>query len=246
LSAPDTPPAGGGQAAGAKERLQRISRHFLSEEDEIRRIAVLAGPDELHSLPLDGLARALAGLGRSVAVIDAAAGLVTLTRPDPVPQTAAGHEPSLHPERVMSGLFSAHRPDILLIRSPHPSAAITSCDLVLLDVPAQARGMRAAYLGLKALAQSPRIPPIGITLTGAPGRDEAAVAFGRFALAAQRFLDIRVTSYSYLAADAARGNGRSMTAALLEDIAHLLLEDVRKPDRHRQDSGESKAALGYY
>jgi hypothetical protein len=227
LSLPDAPPAGGGNDPGSKERLQRISRHFLSDEDGIRRIAVVTDPDQPCGFPVDGLARALAGRGRGVAVIDAAAGLFTLTCPDPAPQSATGREPEPGLERVMSKLRDSGPPDILLIASSCSAAPIASCDLALLAVPTHARGMRSAYLALKALAQLASIPPIGVTLTGAQGRDDAAAAYAKFAIAAHRFLDVRITSYSYLAVEAARGTGRSTAAASLEIIARLLLEDAR-------------------
>lgn len=78
MSAPDERPAG----AGTQERLQRISRLFLSEEDEALRIALLTDADGPPGFPVDALARALARRGRSVAVIDAAAGLCSLTYPE--------------------------------------------------------------------------------------------------------------------------------------------------------------------
>lgn len=243
MSAPDTPPDAVGQGPGARERLQRISRHFLSEADEIRRIAALTDPDEPHSLPLDGLVHALAGLGRSVILIDTAAGLVSLTRPDPTPLAAAGREPELDPERAMSRLRGSQPPDLMIVRTPRPAEAFASCHLALLAVPAHNRGMRSAYLRLKTLSQQFRLPPVGITLTGVQARDEAAAAFGKFAVAAQRFLDIRVTSYSYLAAEPAPGIGRGISMASLVGVARLLLEDLYRPEQRGHDGGNPTVAM---
>lgn len=240
MSAPDTP-GGGGRDSGTRERLQRISRHFLSDEGATRRIAVLTDPGEPHHLPPEGLARALAGLGRSVVVVDTAAGLISLTHPDPA---AGSREFDLDPERVLSRLRGSHPCDILIVRSPHPADAGASCDLALLAVPVHARGMRSAYLRLKELARQDHVPAIGITLTDAQDRAEAAAAFARFAGAAQRFLDIRVTSYSYLATAAGRGGtGGNVTGATLDDIARLLLEDGRRQDRQTHAGVEPAAAM---
>lgn len=243
MSAPEPPtPVGGVEESGTRQRLQRISRHFLSDEGAIRRIAVLMDPEEPHALPVEGLARALAGLGCSVAVIDMGAGLLTLT----LPVSPSGQEPE-PPERILARLRGGRPPELLLLPAPLAAADIASCDLALLAVPAQARGMRSAYLGLKALARRGRLPPIGVTLTGAPTPAEAAAAFGKFAVAAQRFLDIRITSYACVAVDANGEAGRGVAASSLKDIARLLLADGRDPDRHRHDGVETRAAaLGFY
>jgi hypothetical protein len=115
-----------------------------------------------------------------------------------------------------------------------PPAAAVPCALALFSVPVQTRGMRTAYLALKTLARHDTAPLIGATLTGARTRGEAAEGFIRFASAAERFLGIRVSSYSYTAAGSARAAGD----AVLDYIARLLLADLRSADDHRDTGGD--------
>lgn len=209
--------------AGPKERLQRISRHFLDEGPAPARIAVLGIAGDADALPVDGLARALAARGVPVAVADTSANLLVLVQREPgmnpIPDDAP---PQTGTEDVLARLRRGPRPDLILVTTPPTD--VQPCALVLLGVPLQARGMRAAYLMLKALARLTPIPVIGATLTGARTRDEASVGFTRFASAAQHFLGIDLVSYSYLAAGRSRGEDE----ASLNDIARLLLADLRR------------------
>jgi hypothetical protein len=220
LSSPDAETTGGGTA---RARLHGISRHFLSD-DVPYRIALCAASDDAPPLPADGLARALADRGRTVACVDSAASLVTLTRRDTEHNLTAERPPGAEPLAVMLAA-----PDLMLIATCG-GHEIAACDLALFAVPARADGLRSAYLRLKALARSDRRPPIGVTLTGADDCRAAARCFDRLAVAARDFLGIELASYSYLPADPRR------TEAALADIARLLLEDrraTRRPDRDR-------------
>lgn len=244
------PPPDGGAGRGAgdsatKDRLHRVSRHFLSEEDELFRIAVLTAPDDPHILPVDGLARALARLGRAVAIIDVTEGLISLIRPhsDYVLRSPAAQESDTGVERFLANMRCNHPPDIMIIAAPPAAAHIAACDLALLAVPAQTDGLRSAYLRLKTLAQLDRTPPhIGITVTGAGSRDEAASRFNAFALAAHNFLGIRVTSYAYLAGEHVRETTHRKRGSPVEDIARLLLDDWRASRQRRQDQDEPEQA----
>ncbi|MBK9132765.1 MAG: hypothetical protein IPM20_14220 [Gammaproteobacteria bacterium] len=208
--------------AGPKERLQRISRHFLDEGPAPARIAVLGIAGDADALPVHGLARALAARGVPVAVADTTASLLELVYRDPgMSSTVEEALPETGTEDMLARLRRGPRPDLMLVTAPPTDAQ--PCALVLLGVPLQARGMRSAYLMLKALAQLAPIPVIGATLTGARTRDEASVGFTRFASAARRFLGIDLVSYSYLAAGRSRGEDE----ASLNDIARLLLADLR-------------------
>ncbi|MBK9132287.1 MAG: hypothetical protein IPM20_11715 [Gammaproteobacteria bacterium] len=209
--------------AGPKERLQRISRHFLDEGPAPARIAVLGIAGDADALPVDGLARALAARGVPVAVADTTAGLLALVQRE-LGMTSAPDDapPEADIGDVLARLRRGPRPDLMLVTAPPTDAQ--PCALVLLGVPLQARGMRAAYLMLKALARLAPMPVIGATLTGARTRDEAAAGFTRFASAARRFLGIDLLSYSYLAAGRSRGEDE----ASLNDIARLLLADLRR------------------
>lgn len=215
---------------GPKERLQNISRHFLDEGHSPRCIAVLGVAENPHAIPIDGLARALAGRGIAVAVTDTAAKLLVHVcqesggiRPatDVAPLSRGREDTLARPRR------GAH-PELTLITTP-PTDART-CSLILLAVPAQAHGMRSAYRRLKGLARLNPMPAIGITLTDARTCDEATAGFARFASAARHFLGIGVASYSYLAAGRTHGEDE----ASLNDIARLLLADLRRADQTDQ------------
>lgn len=219
MSAPEPQPAR--DSAAAKDRLQRIGRFFLSEDGGIFRIAVLTDPADTAVFPLDLLARALARHGRSVAVVDTA-GLCSLTLSCPAPGEAASAQ-----ERALAALRTPPVPDLALLATKDSGARTAGCDLILLPVPVRSDGMRSAYLRLKALARSGHAPPVGVLITGAAGREEAAAGFGNFARAALRFLDLRVASYSYLAAEHMAHGQRSADTAL-DGAARLLLRDWRQ------------------
>jgi hypothetical protein len=210
LSPPDE--EGGGTA---RARLHDISRHFLSDDAAVYRIALCAVPNEAPALMADKLARALAGRGRTVACVDTDAGLISLIRRD------TGHNPMA--ERLaesMRSLATLSAPDVMIVTT-HASNEITACDLALFTVPAQASELRSAYLRLKALARSDPMPRIGITLTGTDDPRKAARCFIKLALAARDFLGIEIVSYAYLP-DAA---DRHRTGNAMDDVARLLLED---------------------
>ncbi len=219
---------------GSRQRLRRISGHFLSEDREPVRIAVFGAQDDPHALPVDALARALAGRGAAVAVDDTPSGVVALVRPDPDGARAGAIEAS--PRTGFEGWLARLRcdqpPDLLLVTAAQ--AAAVSCALALFSVPVQTRGMRSTYLALKTLVRHDPAPLIGVTVTGTRTRGEAAEGFRHFASAAERFLGIRVSSYSFIVA----GAPRAACDAALDDIARLLLADLRPADDHRETGGE--------
>jgi len=219
---------------GSRQRLRRISGHFLSEDREPVRIAVFGDPADPCALQVDALARALAVRGAAVAVDDTLSGVVALVRPDPDGARAGAIEapPRTGFEGWLARLRCDQPPELMLITAAQ--AAAVSCALALFSVPVQTRGMRSAYLALKTLARHDPAPLIGATITGARTRGEAAEGFRCFAAAAERFLGIRVASYSYIAA----GSERAAGDAVLDDIARLLLADLRPADDPRETGGE--------
>ncbi|MBK8161926.1 MAG: hypothetical protein IPK65_01870 [Gammaproteobacteria bacterium] len=221
--------------------MRRISGHFLSEDREPVRIAVFGDPADPCALPVDGLARALAVRGAAVAVDDTISGVVTLVRPAPDGARAGAIE--MPPRTGFEGLLARLRCDLppeLMLVTASPAAAVP-CTLALFSVPVQTRGMRSAYLALKTLARHDTAPLVGATLTGARTRGEAAEGFMRFASATERFLGIRVASYSYTAA----GSARAADGAVLDNIARMLLADLCSADDHRDTDGDPGPPSAY-
>lgn len=218
----------------ARERLARISHHFLSDTEPAAtggtitvRLAVLTVRDTPQTLPVHDLARALALRGRAVSVVDLADGLVSSIRPAVAPEklaeqvrppAGAGASAPTTP-----GLDTRCDIDTLMVVAQRPEPQLSGCDSVLLPVPYDPQGMYRAYDGAKRLLGCARPPTLGVTITGATGRAEAEAAFEKFARATMRFLEITPTSYAYLdgAADA------DQQTAQLSSIAALLLEDWR-------------------
>lgn len=230
---------------GARERLHRISHHFLSEEATLFRLALLTDPDGLQTLQIDALARALAACGKSVTVIDPACRLISTVRP--APGSASGLIAEGIPDngigRVMEGMRRTEPPDITIIAAPAADAHVADCSAVLLDVPAHPAGMRNAYARLKECASLHQPRGIGITITQAADRNAAESCFNKFALAAYNFLGLRITSYSYLAVSHDQSANHREASAQMACIARLLLNDWRGTGQRRQDEAETKESI---
>jgi len=207
-------------------RLARISHHFLSGGRTLRvlAVAVEAGDDSGFSAKL---ARALARLGNTVAVIDGEDCVVFYTgggRP-------LSREPNLAAERLREYWEDCRNPAVLLV--PADGALAGQRTNLLIPVPVDDAGTRQAYLRLKAFAGPPP-SSVGITVIGTSDRFQAEAAYQRFAAAAYRFLGIEVASYSYLLGGWTPADG---TDPRFENIAALLLEDWRResPEKAGRD-----------
>lgn len=206
----------------ARDRLARISHHFLSEAENLGidhaadlRLAVFDDPDARGRLSIDALARALALEGREVGVIDPPTGLVSLVR------AAAAPEPVVATAPTMDATRAPWKIDTLLIAASRAGKQLEGCSSVLLPLPCSRAGMRRAFARLKSLMQDARPPLLGVTVIGAADRASAEACFDRFARATVKFLGLTPQSYAYTGALA----HTDRQVAQLKTIAQLLLQD---------------------
>jgi hypothetical protein len=220
---------GQGSNDQARGRLARISHHFLSDNRTLRVLAVGVerGDDSQFCARL---ARALAGLGITVALVEDDDCLVFYTG-----GRALRREPILAPERLKDYWEDCRSPGVLML--PAEDALGGHRANVLIPVPVDDVDMRQAYRRLKQIA-SGSVSSVGITITGTSDRFQAEAAYQRFAAAAYRFLGLEVASYSYLLGGWTPAPGIDPQ---FENIAALLVEDWRKesPEKAGRDTAPS-------
>lgn len=226
----------------ARERLSRISHHFLSEDEQrgatdapLFFVAVPpVGTDEPHPLPLERLARELVRAGSSIAVQDADRAGISLMYPGGLleehPDQRRGNGDAGDIRRLLERGRAQRRPDIVL--TTELPAAVDAVDfaVALIVVPADVPQMRGAFLRLKELVASrdraPMVP--GVTVYGTQDPTRAECSFNKFAYAADHFMGVTVTSYGWLSRDdgSAAASDRSGESSLRR-IVNLLLADWR-------------------
>lgn len=222
----------------ARERLARISHHFLSDAptpitdgSAVLRIAVSVDPDAPRDLPVDDLGRVLGLRGRAVNVIDLATGLMSLVRPVPASGHIAGPRYSTDeltdPAAAIRDLDIREDADLLVVVAQRAEPQLPACDLVLLPVPCDPGGMYRAYCRAKTLLRCTPSRMLGVTITGAADRASAESGFDKFARATLRFLGVKPISYAYLTGAA----DMDQRIAQLASIAGLLLDDRRAGNR---------------
>lgn len=212
----------------ARDRLTRIGHLFLSEDRRQLRFTLLARDEQQETLRAIDLARALTRLGKTVAVLEPDQAMIQQIRmlPDTDSFYVTGNagEPPGRQERPSSYAGATGDAEIMIIASA-PAANARTTPFVLLAVPADATGMRRAWLDLKALAGNgvPDANPaaIGVTIVNAGTLEEAEAGFGKFAGAAQRFLGLELVSYACLTRD---GLDREPQ---LRNIAALLFAELQ-------------------
>jgi len=249
------------QASGrSRERLERISHHFLSGPDERSAaggrtpplIPVLAAPGA--DLPLALLPQAFLARGRSSAVLDARRGVRTASRPDPSDPT---HPQASAPPAVRGGgggpadLEGLLRDAAALDPAPDLCLAPLAADdwplpggfgRPLLLARTDRDGVREAYLCLKALAMAGHAGPVGVVMAAAPDEEAARRHFDLLAEGALRFLGLEAVSYGYAPepppahapVDLLGPGPEARLAAALDGIARLLATDLEAdlaPDR---------------
>lgn len=241
-------------SSASKERLERISHHFLSGTAE-RPAPSGNRPLLLPVLPVPGaedfplvlLTQALLARGRSTAVLDPRRGVRTATRPDP---SEPSHPDASAPPAVRGG---GGGPALSLAGLAEAAAALTPAPELclvpvaaddwplpagfgrpLLAVPARQEGVREAYRHLKRLAAAGHRGPVGVVITAADEEASARLHFDKLAEGALRFLELEVFSYGCLPAPPAPhapvdllGPGpEGLLATALEGVARLLCHDL--------------------
>ncbi len=208
----------------SRDRLSRIGHHFLSEDRRHLHMTLFPRHDDPHPLRAIDLARALARLGTRVAVIEPEHGTLLSFRPLPEPDTvsvtAMRSELRGGQTRQTNYADKSCGIEVTIIESTTTAHAMTA-PFILIATPADAAGMRHAWLDLKALADGMTPPPVGVTITGANSLDEAAYCYGKFAAAAERFLGLELVSYACLLRD------RQNHERELRNIATLLIADYQ-------------------
>lgn len=248
------------QAAGlnARERLARISHHFLSE-DEQRGAAdaplfFLAAPSldaGRHCLTPEHLAGAFARAGRSVAAFDGRGEGPSFLYPPRAPSEHPGtarHDGRIR--QLLAGGRPQAPPDIVVTTRMAP-IALEAGDfaVTLLAVPPDCEGMRRAFVDLKRLTAGagPRPNVIGVTVCDALDQAQAERCFERFALAAYRFLGLTLPSYGWLPpAHGSAAAGDHAGTAHLSDIVDLLLDDWRAWNERRAAAPSGGADAQYH
>lgn len=213
-----------GSGRSSRDRLSRIGHHFLSEERRRPHITLFAGNDGSPPLRAIDLARALARLGTRVAIIEPEHGTILNFRLLPEPDTifVTGMRGELRGGQTsQTGYADPLGGAEVMINESTTTGQPGLGSLVLLAVPADAVGMRRAWLDLKALANETATPAIGVTITDAINVDEAEYCYRKFAGAAERFLGMELFSYACLLRDRQNHHGE------LRNIASLLITDFR-------------------
>jgi hypothetical protein len=207
----------------SRERLSRIGHHFLSEDRRRPHLSLFTRADDPDSLHAIDLARALARLGKGVTVIEPGLGTMLHFRllPDADTYSVTGTRRELRggQDRQTGFTDTRHGSTITIIDST-TTARIDPASFALLAIPADATGMRRAWLDLKALASDSLPSAIGVTITGAATLEDADCCYGRFAAAVDRFLGLEPVSYACLLRD------RQNRALELRNIAALLIADL--------------------
>ncbi len=207
---------------GARDRLSRIGALFLSDDCRRAVIALHAvpGPQTLRAIELasalasHGYPATLSGAGHGpplqIRLLPCADSFIVTGKPKEL--RAGIHRHNM--ETTTQGIA-----EFVIIESTRTAHADT-IPFVLLAVPADANGMRRAWIELKTIASGARPAIIGATITGVADIDEAEDCHARFAAAAERFLGIEVVSYACLLRD---GQNREEE---LRNIAALLVADL--------------------
>lgn len=207
-----------------RDRLTRIGHLFLSEDRRQLRFTLLARHDDAETLNAVELARALTRLGKTVGVFEPATGMIhhlrVLPNADTSSVTRISAEPGLDPQRPTGYVSSTGDAEIMIIASS-PASYARMTPFVLLAVPADANGMRRAWLDLKALAGYRMPDAIGATIVNAGTLEEADDRFERFAIAAKRFLGLELVSYACLTRDSRTREQE------LRNVAALLFAELR-------------------
>lgn len=216
-------------SSASKERLERISHHFLSAPGDgppkgprvpllVPVVAVPGGPE----LPLESLSQALLARGRPAVVLDARRD--ARTPPRPSPSTQAHPEPPVPPEPQFGGDGPAPPP---APAAGHPGDAVETARALdpapdiclvplsadawplpkafarpLLAVPAHRDGLREAFLCAKQAHAWGLRGAVGVVMTDAPDSAAAARQFEHLAEALWRFLGLDAVSYGALPAPA--------------------------------------------
>jgi len=211
-------------SSASKERLERISHHFLSAPGDgpapgarvplmVPVVAVAGAP----AFPLEELSQALLARGRPAVVLDARRDVRTPSRPTPSteahqetpvpPGDPAGGdglarpaEPLAHPGEALDAARTLDPvPDFCLVPVtaeawPLPKAFTRP----LLAVPAHRDGVREAYLAAKQAHAWGLAGPVGVVMTDAADPAAAARHFDQLANAMGRFLGLEAVSYGAL------------------------------------------------
>jgi hypothetical protein len=219
----------------ARGRLARIGHLFLSEDRAARLLVLSPDPERPDELSAVGLARSLARLGMTSAVLEPEDSVIFFAAALPTGR-APPREPAPPAERLKEYWEGCRYPTVLLTQAG--GAPVGPKANLLISVPVDEAGMRKAYLRLKLLAVNR--PSVGAIILGACDRYQAEAAFDRFAAAAQRFLDIEPKSLSYLPASEGPKNEIEHH---LGNIAALLLEDWRTESREGAERDLSQSSI---
>jgi hypothetical protein len=216
-------------SSASKERLERISHHFLSAPGDgppkgpraplmVPVVAVPGSPE----FPLETLSQALLARGRPAVVLDARRDVGILTRPSP--STQAHPETPVPPDPQAGGGGPARPPAAPVVqpgdaleaaRALDPAPALCLVPLSadawplpkafthpLLIVPAHRDGVREAFLCAKQAHAWGLKGPVGVVMTDAADSAAAARHFEHLADAVWRFLGLDTVSYGALPASA--------------------------------------------
>jgi hypothetical protein len=213
-------------ASSSRERLSRISHHFLSDDESYTPppvsqanipmetsnkqpeentqtfvLPILMSLQQEHYFPVYALSQALLAHKTSSAVLLVEGELTssscsTVFKPHGSTPTTAD-QTSLQDLLQQTGY--QHEPDVYLI----PVAGVTSPYVATsrrLLIPAEAslNGVRSAYLQLKWLASLRQDLDIGLIMLNTDDPAWARRCFDKLATGARMFLDITITSYGYL------------------------------------------------
>jgi hypothetical protein len=205
-------------SSASKERLERISHHFLSTPGEgsapegkaplmVPLVAAPGSPD----FPLESLSQALLARGRPAAVLDARRDVRTSSRPTPSTQahpeppvpsgpTGGGGGPAWPPMAPDEALEAARAldpvPDLCLVPLSAESWPLPGgFTRPLLLVPAHREGLREAFLCAKQAHAWGLKGAVGVILTDAADPAAAARQFDQLSQALWRFLGLEAVSY---------------------------------------------------
>lgn len=214
----------------SKERLERISHHFLSGPEGAPESAPGDGPAPAakaplvvpvltvpggDELPLERLSRALLARGRSAAVLDARGDVQSASRPNPsekthrdnpVPPAGSGGGDGLAPPADTARLVEAARaldpvPALCLVPLTAEDWPVPDAFArPLLAVATGGEALRAGFLAVKQAHAGGLKSTLGVLLTHAPDAAAAARHFDALAEALWRFLGLEAVSYGCLPA----------------------------------------------
>ena len=242
-------------SAASRERLEKISHHFLTAAEPRRRqeavspltIPIISVSPEA-AFPHDRLARALASRGRPARVLEISRELQNSAHPaslpDPTHQpgaalslTGKGGTAPATPDGVRDAIGALNPAPAFCLVPLKASEVVTGVELgcLLIGAEPNREGLLAAYRLAKAAWAHRPGASVGVTILNARDRTSAALHFKKLAEAVTRFLGEELVSFGFIpeppdpyAAVDLLSDERQDTGVnrAVEGIANLILADL--------------------